>query len=179
MTMFDIALEPVRLLLAASSVAVSGFVVWSALRARRPVRALIAGAALVCVLGAIYLLAFPSSARTRGDAETAALVVSYIAMVLGMAAHYIYAKAEKGETRLTIEWMRFLMPILASPIVFIPLVSIAGEVGSTGHLFERAKVMVYLVAFQNGFFWKHFFDQRRPGATAHDAAVTGEIRIAS
>lgn len=177
--MLDLTLDPIRSLLVASSAALSGFVVWSVLRAGRPGRALVAGAALVCVLGAIYLLAFPSSARTRGDAETAALVVSYIAMVLGMMAHYIYAKAEKGETRLTIEWMRFLMPILASPIVFIPLVSIAGEVGSTGHLFERAKVMVYLVAFQNGFFWKHFFDQRRPGATVHDATVRGDMRIAS
>jgi hypothetical protein len=180
MIMFDPAFDPIRLLLAVSSIAVAAFVVVSALRARRPVRALIAAAALMCVLGGIYVLTFPTTiGRTRGEAESGPLVVSYIAMVLGMMAHYVYAKAEKGETRLTIEWMRFVMPILASPIVFIPLVSIAGEVGATGHLFERAKVMVYLVAFQNGFFWKHFFDQRRPGATAPDAVVTGDMRIAS
>ena len=158
----DTAFDPTRWLLVVSSVAVAAWIIVSALRSPHPVRALTIAAMIVCVLGGIYFLTFPStSGQTRGDAETPALVVSYIFMVLGMMAHYVYAKAEKGETRLTIEWMRFLMPILASPIVFIPLVSIAGEVGATGHLFARAKLMVYLVAFQNGFFWKHFFDQRR------------------
>jgi hypothetical protein len=52
------------------------------------------------------------------------------------------------------------MPILASPIVFIPLLTIAGEVNAPGIL-SRAKLMVYFVAFQNGFFWKSFFEQRR------------------
>ena len=54
-----------------------------------------------------------------------------------------------------------LRRVQANKVVFIPLVSIAGDVSSTGGIFERAKMMVYLVAFQNGFFWKHFFDQRR------------------
>lgn len=162
MTMFNSGFDPLQFLLAASSVGVSAFVVVSALRARRPMRLLVLGVALVCALWGIYFLTFPvTTARSRGDAETAALVISYISMVLGMMAHYVYAKAEKGDTKLTIEWMPFLMPVLASPIVFIPLVSIAGEVGATGGLFARAKLMVYLVAFQNGFFWKHFFDQRK------------------
>jgi hypothetical protein len=33
--------------------------------------------------------------------------------------------------------------------------------GGTGGAFTRAKLMVYLVAFQNGFFWKKLFEQRR------------------
>jgi hypothetical protein len=160
--MFETSLDPLRLALAASSLALAILAITSGLRARRPARALAGGAVLAGVLWWIYFATFPTAVGSRGDAEIAALVVSYVSMVLGMTAHYVYAKAEKGETTLRIEWMPFLMPILASPIVFIPLVSIAGEVGTDGGLFSRARLMVYLVAFQNGFFWKHFFDQRRP-----------------
>jgi hypothetical protein len=160
------SLDPLRLALAASSVALAFLVIVSGLRARHVVRALVGAAVLGTVLWWIYFATFPPAGRGRGDGESAALVISYVSMVIGMIAHYVYAKAEKGETTLRIEWMPFLMPILASPIVFIPLVSIAGEVSSTGGLFERARLMVYLVAFQNGFFWKHFFDQRRVAAPA-------------
>jgi len=155
------ALEPLRLALAGSCVALAALVIVSGFRASRPVRALTGSVVLAAVLWWIYVATFPPVGRSRGSGETAALIISYVSMVLGMMAHYVYAKAERGDTRLTIEWLPFLMPILAARIVFIPLVSIAGEVSSTGDIFERAKLMVYLVAFQNGFFWKHFFDQRR------------------
>ena len=167
--MFDTDLDPLRMAFAASSVLFAVLVIASGLRARRRARALAGSTALAFLLWWIYSITFPSTVTTRGDGGAATLVVSYFAMVLGMMAHYVYAKAERGETRLTIEWLPFLMPILASPIVFIPLVSIAGEVGTTGGVFTRARLMVYLVAFQNGFFWKHFFDARRsalPGPSA-------------
>jgi len=154
-------LEPLRLALAGSCLALAALVAVSGFRANRRGRALAGAVVLGAALWWIYVATFPPAGRSRGSEQTAALVISYVSMVLGMMAHYVYAKAERGDTRLTIEWLPFLMPILASPIVFIPLVSIAGEVSSTGDIFERAKLMVYLVAFQNGFFWKHFFDQRR------------------
>ena len=45
----------------------------------------------------------------------------------------------------------FFMPIFVSPIVFIPLLTVIAEVNSTGAL-AQAKLMVYLIAFQNSFF---------------------------
>ena len=57
--------------------------------------------------------------------------------------------------------MVFLMPIFASPIVFIPLLTITSDVAMGGGAFTKSKLMVYLVAFQNGFFWKGFFDKAR------------------
>jgi hypothetical protein len=162
-------IDPLRLALAGSSIALAALVLAFGLRAQRRVRALVGVTALVTVLGWVYSETFPSAVQTRGDAETVVLVISYLSMVLGMAAHYVYAKAEQGATRLTIEWLPFLMPILVSPIVFIPLVTIAGEVGGGG-AFTHAKLMVYLVAFQNGFFWKHFFDQRRAAVPASSTA---------
>ena len=147
-------------LLAASAAAFAAGALYLALRSRRPRTILLTLLGLAIGLWVVYLVA-PATVATRGDGEGATLVVSYLAMVAGMVAHYAYAQAERGEKTLTFEWLPFLMPILASPIVFIPLVSLAGEVATSGSIVSRAKVMVYLVAFQNGFFWKHFFDQRK------------------
>jgi hypothetical protein len=97
--------------------------------------------------------------RSSSD-EVIVAVVAYLAMVLGMVAQYFYVQAESGATKVKFEWLPFLMPLLASPIIFIPLVSIAVD-ASGGGAFTRQKLMVYLVAFQNGFFWKQVFDQRR------------------
>jgi hypothetical protein len=150
-------------MLAASAAGFAAIVLYLALRSGRPRNVVLTALTLAVGLWLVYAIA-PASVRTRGDGDGATLAVSYVAMLLGMVAHYVYAQAERGEKRLTIDWMPFLMPILASPIVFIPLVSLAGEVTSSGGILTRARVMVYLVAFQNGFFWKHFFDQRKQEA---------------
>ena len=111
--------------------------------------------------GVWYVNPSPFGTRADDDAlEIAAVAICYVAMLLGMMAEYVYRQAEKGQERLTFTPMTFMMPILASPIVFIPLVTIAGQVKDVSTL-SQAKVMVYLVAFQNGFFWRSFFEQRR------------------
>jgi hypothetical protein len=152
------------IILAASAIAFSGAVLYLAVRSGKPRRMVTAVLALATGLWLAYVVA-PASVGTRGDGDGATLVISYVAMLLGMIAYYAYAQAERGEKRLTFEWLPFLMPILASPIVFIPLVSIASEVAAGGGILTRARIMVYLVAFQNGFFWKHFFDQRKQSAS--------------
>lgn len=105
-----------------------------------------------------------SPAAGDGIHEIAAVTLCYLSMIFGMMAEYAYAQAEQGKKRFRFVPMTFVMPILASPIVFIPLLTIAGDV-SAGGAFTRAKLMVYLVAFQNGFFWKSFFEQRRREVT--------------
>lgn len=120
------------------------------------------GPRMAAVLLAVGVLAFvqPSSVATMGaEDDVAPLVLCYVAMILGMLAENGYAQAERGGTRLTFRPMALVMPILASPIVFIPLLTLTAEM--SGGAFTRAKLMVYLVAFQNGFFWKTFLDQRR------------------
>ena len=64
--------------------------------------------------------------------------------------------------------IEFLMPIFASPIVFIPLLTISSDAAMNGP-FTQARLMVYLVAFQNGFFWKNFFDEKKPRVLAAPA----------
>jgi hypothetical protein len=118
---------------------------------------------LVAALG-VFAFALRDSVESKGGIdETAPLVFCYLAMLLGMFAEYGYSQAEQGRTKLTFVLMDFLMPIFASPIVFIPLLTITADMAQGG-AFTRSKLMVYLVAFQNGFFWKSFFEQRRKAA---------------
>jgi len=119
--------------------------------------------------GAILFLLRPSQVDKMGSiAETASMIICYAAMLLGMAAEYGYSIAERrtrGETS-SFDMLTFLMPIFASPIVFIPLLTLTSELGAGGGAFTRARLMVYLVAFQNGFFWKQLFEQRRQSVTS-------------
>jgi hypothetical protein len=119
---------------------------------------------IVLAAGWIVYAVAPRAVQTRGASdEMVAIVICYLSMVLGMMAEYGYTQAERGNKKLEFELMSFLMPIFASPIVFIPLLTLTSEV-AMGGAFTRPKLMVYLVAFQNGFFWKSFFEQRRAEA---------------
>ena len=88
-----------------------------------------------------------------------------------------YAQAERGQTKFTFNALTFLMPVFASPIVFIPLLTLTSELGAGG-AFTRARVMVYLVAFQNGFFWKVFFEQQQKQIRGGIAASTDHASAA-
>jgi hypothetical protein len=165
MNTFLSTIGPLNSLLLTSGAASAIVLLVLALRTRRP-RVVTLTLLVVAVSAWIVYTVSPASTVTRGDESNGAtLIISYVAMVLGMTAHYVYVQAERGARKLKFNWLSFVMPILASPIVFIPLVSLAGEVPSVGGAFTHAKLMVYLVAFQNGFFWKYFFDQRRQDPT--------------
>ena len=124
----------------------------------------------IAAAGVIAYTLLPRRVEQMGSLdETASIVLCYGSMLLGMTAEYAYSLAERasrGEAKVKFDTLTFLMPIFASPIVFIPLL--------TGGAFTRARVMVYLVAFQNGFFWKQLFEQRRQAATTirHEPMTT-------
>ena len=82
----------------------------------------------------------------------------FLAMSLGMAAQYFFFKPERSRFR----WARLAKPFFASPIVFIPLVGTLPADDLSLLPFSLSKLMLLLVAFQNGFFWKTFFDSARP-----------------
>jgi hypothetical protein len=125
---------------------------------------LLAGAAIV-----VYWSSGREDIETKGPVqESIAVVCCYLAMLTGMVAQYFYRQAETGAERLTFKPIEFLMPIFASPIVFIPLLTITADAALSGP-FTTSKLMVYFVAFQNGFFWKNFFEDRR--RTIHGEAI--------
>jgi hypothetical protein len=140
---------------------------------RRPRRVWPTAVMLVVSVG-VYVFAFREEVESKGAVdEGIAVVLSYVAMLLGMVAAYFYAQAERGRRRFRWEPMTFMMPIFASPIVFIPLLEIIDV--SDGGAFTKAKLMVYLVAFQNGFFWKGFFEKKR----TEDRVVVPDLARAS
>lgn len=127
---------------------------------RRP-RRVLPSLCLAALSGVVFVFGASDGVEAKGGAdETAAVAICYAAMLLGMAAEYFYSQVERGEKTLRFEAATFLMPIFASPIVFIPLLTLTRDVAAAG-AFSDGRLMVYLVAFQNGFFWKGFFEQRR------------------
>ena len=123
------------------------------------------GLAILAAGGIVYVLAPGPVDQMGGLDETASVVLCYTSMLMGMLAEHGYVRIERDE-KLRID-ATVLLPIFASPIVFIPLLTLTSDIGDGG-AFSRAKLMVYLVAFQNGFFWKTFFEQQRK----HPASIT-------
>jgi hypothetical protein len=153
-------------ILLASAVGLTIVIGYHDLVRRRP-RRILPSVLLLALSAAVYVFALPDRDLEAKGAlqEGVAVALCYVSMVMGMIAQYFYKQAERGATKIRVEPLELLMPILASPIVFIPLLTITADMAFSG-AFTKAKLMVYLVSFQNGFFWKSFFDQRQKTAEA-------------
>jgi hypothetical protein len=149
--------------LAASILGLLLCVWWGSVVRARPRRAARALALTVLAAAALrYALAEPVESKGTVH-ETLAIAFCYAAMLLGMVAQYAYRQAETRDFQF--DPAAFFMPIFASPIVFVPLLTVIGEVNTSGAL-ATPKLMVYLIAFQNGFFWRGFFAGRSQEAPA-------------
>ncbi len=98
----------------------------------------------------------------RGDnSEVYFIIVLYVIMVLGMLASYAFQHFSK-EMAERKEWDfgLFVAPVFVSPVIFIPLLTAFQQAGS-----DSPRMMMFLVAFQNGFLWKEYFDQKRKKVT--------------
>ncbi|MGH9319981.1 MAG: hypothetical protein ACRD21_17145 [Vicinamibacteria bacterium] len=101
--------------------------------------------------------------RPRGDQShhTVLVVVLYTCMLLGMLAQYAFKRFESPKARRKkFDLGVFLAPVFASPVIFIPLLAALQKVELDFSRIDAAAVMVFFVAFQNGFFWKEYFDHR-------------------
>jgi hypothetical protein len=113
-----------------------------------------------------WVFGFPnidSNATPRGDGAHSVyiVVVLYICMLLGMLAHHAFTRFERPKReRKKFDMGVFLAPIFASPIVFIPLLAALQSAELDLSRLDPARMMLFLVAFQNGFFWKEYFDNR-------------------
>ena len=90
------------------------------------------------------------------------VIVLYFFMLLGMVAHYAHARfVQPKRLRKKFDFGLFIAPVFASPIIFIPLLSALQTANVDLRQLTTAKIMIFLVAFENGFFWKEYFDNRR------------------
>lgn len=116
----------------------------------------------ICAFLLNRFFGFPQPIETYGPTEeTIALVIAYLSMLIGMVAQYLYHQAKNGQRRFKFRLLPFLMPILVSPIVFIPLLSTFQEMGFEGGAVTKSTIMLYFVAFQNGFFWREIFERQQ------------------
>jgi hypothetical protein len=107
-------------------------------------------------------LGFPFSLAGRGsEVGMQMLVALYISMGLGMVAQYLHRYLElPRDKRGGFDLGQFLAPVLVSPIVFIPLYAALVNSKVDFSAEPSARIMFLLVSFQNGFFWKEYFDSR-------------------
>ena len=113
----------------------------------------------------LYLLFFMQQAPvSRGETgnDIYFVIVLYFFMLLGMVAHYGHARfMQPKRLRKKFDFGLFIAPVFASPIIFIPLLSALQTANVDLRQLTTAKIMIFLVAFENGFFWKEYFDNRR------------------
>lgn len=122
-------------------------------------------AALVLLLNRLF--GFPATpAIAMGLREDLPLLAAlYLCMLVGMFAQYAYRHFERPRrNRTKWDWGLFVAPICASPIVFIPLATSFINAGLDLKNLTTARFMIFLVAFQNGFFWREFFDLKQKAA---------------
>ena len=101
-------------------------------------------------------------AKSGSLQETLFLVALYLFMVFGMLSHYMYTffmkeKAERKKFDLGV----FLAPVFASPLIFIPLLGAFQQANVDLQENAAAKYMIFLVAYENGFFWREYFSNRQ------------------
>ncbi len=87
------------------------------------------------------------------------VIVLYMFMVLGMLASHGYSRFSKPKKkRGKFDFGNFIAPVFASPLVFLPLLAAFQNADMSLETLTSARMMTFLVAFQNGFFWKEYFD---------------------
>lgn len=135
------------------------------LRSRKVGRALV-NISVLLAYGGIYLTVFRTGLQVlpKGDESShwAFVVLLYVSMLAGMAANSLYGWLSNPKpTRLPFDVGTFVLPMLVSPFVFLPLYVAFQSSSVDPTNLAAPKLMIFLVAFENGFFWKAFFDGRR------------------
>lgn len=125
--------------------------------------AILAGLALILH----RLLGFPavqaiSASKGLGSKDLPIIGMLFACMLLGMLAHWLHVWLETPKPkRPTFDFGLFIAPVLASPIIFVPLLASLQNADLDLSRLDTAGFMVFLVAFENGFFWKEYFDNRK------------------
>jgi hypothetical protein len=135
-------------------------------RRAKNIRALALALVTLALCGTAYYYAFHShpflQEKGSQSSESAFIIALYLCMLLGMLCHYLFALfVTPKEHRAPFDFPSFLAPIFASPIVFIPLLGALQSGPIDLAELTVQKTMVFLVAFQNGFFWKELFDNQK------------------
>ncbi|MBA7481228.1 hypothetical protein ES707_16698 [subsurface metagenome] len=85
----------------------------------------------------------------------------YVCTLLGILGNNTLAqtKVRRGyDIQVKLRWVSFIKPLIISPIVFLTVLSVLNNIGTPGNT-PTTVVMQFMLAFQNGFFWKSIVDR--------------------
>ncbi len=119
-------------------------------------------AVFVILLNRLFGFPIPEPVVAKGSNDLVLAGALFICMVAGMFGQYLYRHFERPmRFRRKWDWGLFLAPVFASPIVLMPLLAAFQGADIDLAALTAPRLMMFCVAFQNGFFWKEFFDRKR------------------
>jgi len=86
-------------------------------------------------------------------------------MVLGMASEALYQYFDAPADKRRFDIGTFVKPFLVSPLVFMPLAASLENANLDLSQFDAPRLMVFLVAFENGFLWRGYFSRKLAEST--------------
>jgi hypothetical protein len=108
-------------------------------------------AAFILYLATGFPAATPRVAFGAGWSPELVLGVMFLAVVAGIAGHYIFHRHG------AFSWGSLARPLVASPIVLLPLIG-----SLQGAALETIQVVSFVIlAYQNGFFWREVLKDAR------------------
>ena len=151
------------------SISIVGLILVSALWARntgewRPFGIGAGALALfILLLNQLFGFPFPETVVSKGAPNDLVLAGAlFIFMLAGMFAQYLYRHFERPKRyRRKWDWGLFFAPMFAAPIILIPLLAAFQGADIDLAKLTTPRIMMFCVAFQNGFFWKEFFDRKQ------------------
>jgi cytochrome bd-type quinol oxidase subunit 2 len=113
-------------------------------------------------LNRLFDFPFSPPITAKGPDDFVLAGALFICMLFGMVSQFLYRRLEKPQRlRPNWDWGLFIAPVFASPIVFIPLLAAFQNANIDLKDLTAPRLMIFFVAYQNGFFWKEFFDRKQ------------------
>ena len=85
----------------------------------------------------------------------------YVSTIIGIVGHHIFIQikgVEERKRKTNIKWMPLIKPLIISPIIFLAVMNQLEQIGMQAEGL-KSNIMQFILAFQNGFFWKTIFEQ--------------------
>ncbi len=113
-----------------------------------------------------YIVEIPIAKGVQGNTGVTTWItigLCFIAMIFGMICHsmfFYYILPKEDRDKVKKDWGKIIAPICVSPIVFIPIVTLLQNAKVDLMNPSYADITLFLIAFENGFFWKEIFNNR-------------------
>jgi membrane protease YdiL (CAAX protease family) len=148
------------------------FFLWTAWQLRFAKRRIPGALAIVALVLYLIFLHFafgfpslPTESAKGGNPGTGSsvgpLILSlFVFMLLGMGAEYLYHYLDSKPEERKFDWRSFVKPFVVSPLVFVPLAASLQNAEVDLSHFDIPLLMLFLVAFENGFLWRGYFTRK-------------------